>query len=180
MSQVTCSSLDCDRRCSWSTMHRGNEESDACFSNWQWHLGICSRSHPNPNKRQLVVDGCSKMYWIDVCMHCMLGHKDARPINKAWRVGCAITRKRALELRLKGLNSRITSLNKRPIIPRCGGDPIYLHDDLKRMQIEHRKMFTWHILQAPNEWHELFIEIKCKLHYRFTKLGPCDKPENLE
>ena len=69
----------------------------------------------------------------------MLGYTEALPITKTWRVGRDTTRKRALVLQFKDLESRITFFKKRPILRGLGGDPIYLDEDLTKMQIEHRK-----------------------------------------
>ena len=43
----------------------------------------------------------------------MLGYTEALPITKTWRVGRDTTRKRALVLQFKDLESRITFLKKR-------------------------------------------------------------------
>ena len=69
----------------------------------------------------------------------MLGQKEALPITKTWRVVRDTTRKRALVLQFKDLESRITFFKKRPILRALGGDPIYLDEDLTKIKIEHRK-----------------------------------------
>ena len=86
----------------------------------------------------------------------MLGYTEALPITKAWRAGRDTTRKRALVLQFKDLDSRITFFKKRPILRGLGGDPIYLDEDLTKMQIEHRKSCMPRVMQARKEGHRAF------------------------
>ena len=86
----------------------------------------------------------------------MLGYTEALPITKAWRAGRDTTRKRALVLQFKDLDSRITFFKKRPILRGMGGDPIYLDEDLTKMQIEHRKSCMPRVMQARKEGHRAF------------------------
>ena len=86
----------------------------------------------------------------------MLGYVDTLPITKVWRVGRDITRKRALVLQFKDLDSKTYFLKKKVILRGLGGDPIYLDDDLTKMQIEHRKTCMPRILQARKEGHRAF------------------------
>ena len=86
----------------------------------------------------------------------MLGYTDVLPINKAWRVGRDTTKKRALVLQFKDVEARVTFFKKRPILRGLGGDPIYLDEDLTKMQIEHRKTCMPRVLQARKEGHHAF------------------------
>ena len=85
-----------------------------------------------------------------------LGYTKAQPITKAWRVRRDTTTKRALILQFKDLKSRITFFKKRPILRGLGGDPIYLDEDLTKMQIEHRKTCMSRVIQARKEGHRAF------------------------
>ena len=85
----------------------------------------------------------------------MLGY-EALPITKTWRVGRDTTRKRALVLQFKDSESRIAFFLKRPILRGLGGDPIYLDEDLTKMQIEHRKTCMPRVIQARKEGHRAF------------------------
>ena len=85
----------------------------------------------------------------------MLGY-EALPITKTWRVGRDTTRKRALVLQFKDSESRIAFFKKRPILRGLGGDPIYLDEDLTKMQIEHRKTCMPRVIQARKEGHRAF------------------------
>ena len=85
----------------------------------------------------------------------MLGY-ETLPITKTWRVGRDTTRKRALVLQFKDSESRIVFFKKRPILRGLGGDPIYLDEDLTKMQIEHRKTCMPRVIQARKEGHRAF------------------------
>ena len=85
----------------------------------------------------------------------MLGY-EALPITKTWRVGRDTTRKRALVLQFKDSESRIAFFKKRPILRGLGGEPIYLDEDLTKMQIEHRKTCMPRVIQARKEGHRAF------------------------
>ena len=85
----------------------------------------------------------------------MLGY-EALPITKTWRVGRDTTRKRALVLQFKDPESRIAFFKKRPILRGLGGEPIYLDEDLTKMQIEHRKTCMPRVIQARKEGHRAF------------------------
>ena len=87
---------------------------------------------------------------------CMLGYIEPLPINKVWRVGKDLTRKRILILQFKDIESRITFFKKRPILRGLSGDPIFLDEDLTKMQIEHRKTCMPRVLQARKEGRRAF------------------------
>ena len=85
----------------------------------------------------------------------MLGY-EALPITKTWKVGRDTTRKRALVLQFKDSESRIAFFLKSPILQGLSGDPIYLNEDLTKMQIEHRKTCMPQVIQARKEGHRAF------------------------
>ena len=70
----------------------------------------------------------------------MLGYTEA---------GCDTTRKRALFLQFKDLESRVTFFKKRPILRE-------LDEDLTKIQIEHCKTCMPRVMQACKEGHGAF------------------------
>lgn len=82
-----------------------------------------------------------------------LGYKeeDPLPFTKAWRAGKDLTKKRALILHFPNEETRSTFIRKRVILRDLPGTPIYLDDDLTKMQIEHRRACMPKVHQARKE-----------------------------
>lgn len=82
-----------------------------------------------------------------------LGYKegDPLPFAKAWRAGKDLTKKRALILHFPSEEARTTFIRKRVILRGLPGTPIYLDDDLTKMQIEHRRACMPKVHQARKE-----------------------------
>lgn len=82
-----------------------------------------------------------------------LGYKegDPPPFAKAWRVGKDLTKKRALILHFPNEEARTNFIRKRIILRDLPGTPIYLDDDLTKMQIEHRRACMPKVHQARKE-----------------------------
>lgn len=82
-----------------------------------------------------------------------LGYKndEPTPFAKAWRVGKDLTRKRPLILSFPSEEARVTFLRKRVILRGINGTPIYLDDDLTRMQVEHRRACMPQVHQARKD-----------------------------
>ena len=81
-----------------------------------------------------------------------LGYKEEEiPILKAWRAGKDLTKKRALILQFPTDESRATFLRKRMILRGLEGPPIYLDDDLTKMQVAHRRACMPRVHQARKE-----------------------------
>ena len=71
----------------------------------------------------------------------ILGYKeeDPLPFAQAWRAGKDLTRERSLILHFAGEEARTTFIKKRVILRDLKeGDPIYLDEDLTKMQRDHR------------------------------------------
>ena len=82
-----------------------------------------------------------------------LGYKeeDPLPFTKAWRAGKDLTKKRALILHFPNEETRSTFIRKRVILRDLPGTPIYLDDDLTKMQIEHWRACMPKVHQARKE-----------------------------
>ena len=95
-------------------------------------------STPDMDGRQL----CSK-----------LGYKEDQPLPfaKAWRAGKDLTKKRPLILNFPSEEARSTFIRKRVILRGLTGPPIYLDDDLTKMQVEHRRACMPKVHQARKE-----------------------------
>lgn len=91
-----------------------------------------------------------------LCMK--LGYKEEHPLpfTKAWRAGKDSTRKRALILQFAGETERVTFMRKRVILRGLEGAPIFLDDDLTRMQLEHRRTCMPRVLHARREGKKAF------------------------
>lgn len=82
-----------------------------------------------------------------------LGYKEDEPppFMKAWRVGKDLTKKRPLILNFPSEEARALFLKKRVILRGITGPPIYLDDDLTKMQVEHRRACMPKVHQARKE-----------------------------
>lgn len=82
-----------------------------------------------------------------------LGYKEeeALPFAKAWRVGKDLNKKRALILQFPNEESRSIFIRKRMILRGITGPPIYLDDDLTKMQVDHRRACMPQVHQARKE-----------------------------
>ncbi|MCO5587395.1 hypothetical protein L7F22_041344 [Adiantum nelumboides] len=86
----------------------------------------------------------------DLCLK--LGYKsESLPFAKVWRAGKATTKKRALILHFLNEEERTTFMKKRVALRVLQGPPIYLDDDLTRMQVEHRRACMPRVFQARKE-----------------------------
>ncbi len=80
-----------------------------------------------------------------------IGYKEEEvPFSKAWRAG-KDPKKRALILQFASEESRTSFLRKRVILRGLGGPPIYLDDDLTKMQQDHRRASMPKVYQARKE-----------------------------
>ena len=87
-----------------------------------------------------------------------LGYKEEEPLPfiKAWRAGKDLTRERALILQFTNDESWSTFLRKRVILRALEGPPIYLDDDLTKMQVTHRQACMPRVHEARKEGKKAF------------------------
>ena len=87
-----------------------------------------------------------------------LGYKEEEqaPFIKAWRAGKNMTMARALILQFPNDETRTAFLRKRVILRGLEGPPIYLDDDLTKMQVAHRRACMPRVHQARKEGKRAF------------------------
>ncbi|MCO5559743.1 hypothetical protein L7F22_013345 [Adiantum nelumboides] len=85
-------------------------------------------------------------------LYLKLGYKsESLPFAKVWRARKDTTKKRALILHFVNEEERTIIMKKRVALRVLQGPPIYLDDDLTRMQVEHRRACMPQVLQARKE-----------------------------
>ena len=92
------------------------------------------------------------------CLCTILGYReeDPLPFTRAWRVGRDLTRSRALVLQFPEDTARTAFLRRRAALHSRQGPPIYLDEDLTRMQIEHRCACMLRVMQPRREGRRAF------------------------
>lgn len=85
-----------------------------------------------------------------------LGFGESMPFTRAWRAGRDSSRTRALVLQMRSPQERVAFFRKRVLIRTLPGSPVYIDEDLTRMQVEHRRACMPQILQARREGRKAF------------------------
>ena len=85
-----------------------------------------------------------------------LGYGDQMPFSRVWRAGKDASRTRALVLQMKSSEERVAFFRKRALVRTLPGSPLYIDEDLTKMQIEHRRTCMPQILQARKEGRKAF------------------------